>query len=104
LPIHSATITTDGTATFDLLPDDKARRWYVIQNRSSDATVVGGAAFVYPDGLYLAPDALGNGAGGRLEVKQGHENDKTPCHAVRCYGEGSGGEVKVIWATEDSTD
>lgn len=104
MPIHSATITTDGTTTVVLLPDDKSRRWYVIQNRSSDALVVGGAAFAHPDGLYLSPDAVGNGSGGRLEVSQGHENDKTPCHAVRGYGEGSGGNVQVIWATEDSTD
>lgn len=109
MPIHSTTITFDGTAHQQILPDDKSRRWYIIQNYSMDNLIVGGAAYDGDgDGLVLnAQYAVGAAApanGGTLEVRQGHENDKTPCHAVRGFVEGSGGDVKVIWATEDSTD
>ena len=105
MPIHSATLTTDGTTTIQVLPDDRSRRWYVIQNRATDAQEIGPSTLTGGgDGLFLSPDAMGDGSGGRLEVRQGHENDKTPCHAVYAYGQGSGGSLQVIWATEDSTD
>lgn len=107
MPIHSASIQVSDTAPEQLLPDDKARRWYVVQNRASSAVAIGGASMASAmDGLYLAIEGVDAGTGGTLEVRQGHENDKTPCHAVYalCDGVGVSGPVQVIWATEDSTD
>ena len=112
MPIRSITITFDGNSAQQLLPDDKSRRWYVIQNASMENLIIGGEAFpvdgATSDGLILnaqyAVGAASPANGGTLEVTQSHENDKTPCHAVRGFVEGSGGDVKVIWATEDSTD
>lgn len=104
MPIHSAQVAVNDTGATEVLPEDRNRRWYVVQNRTGAGVFIGGETLASPDGLYLSSDDASNGASDRFYVGQGHENDKTPCHAVWALCDGSSGPLQVTWATEDATD